>query len=184
MKAGHPMPATKAWLWPAAGGAGCGLVLLVAVWLVLDRELGLAFVRGMAGTLTTPFILEGTLVVCGFAIVGWLNHRRRRREGDGWVFLAEDEPAARDGQPPGRHDAVFAAAPETPPEGLDLDVIEGLLELGSWDEAGRALLELAPAEAGSPRGLDARLRLAEALGRDADAAALRRARAAHPPAES
>ena len=162
------------WFWPAFAGAVCaGLVLLVG-WAIQDRETGRNFLRGLIGFFTTPFILETSLVLVGFSLVILLNLWRRKKEGDGWVYLAEDDPRTRDGQERGRHDAVFGAPPAQEPAEIEIDLIEGLLDLGSWDEAGQRLLALSDADYESPRALCARARLADGLGRKEQAEELRK----------
>ena len=162
------------WFWPAFAGAGCGGLVLLVGWVLHDRETGRNFLRGLIGFFTTPFILETSLVLLGFSLVILLNLWRRKKDGDGWVYLAEDDPRTRDGQEPGRHDAVFANPPAAEPPELEIEVIEGLLDLGSWDEAGQRLLALPEADYESPRALRARARLADGLGRTAQAEDLRR----------
>ena len=162
------------WFWPAFAGAVCGGMVLLGAWVIRDREIARNFLRGLVGFFTTPFILETSLVLLGFSLVVLLNHWRRKKDGDGWVYLAEDDPRTRDGQEPGRHDAVFANPPADEPAELEIEVIEGLLDLGSWDEAGQRLLALPEADYESPRALCARARLAEGLGRSGQAADLRK----------
>ncbi len=161
------------WFWPAFAGALCAAAGLVLAWMAGDREFGRNFLRGLIGFFTTPFILEATLLVAGICLVVAWNDWRRKRQGSDWVYLAEDDPHVRDGQAPGRHDAVFAAAPEPEPAELGIGIVEGLLDLEAWDEAGRRFLALPEDERGSVRGLRARLRLAEGLGQTGQAATLR-----------
>jgi len=161
------------WFWPAFAGALCAAAALALAWVAIDRELGRNFLRGLVGFFTTPFVLEATLLVAGICLVVAFNDWRCKRQGNDWVYLAEDDPHARDGQAPGRHDAVFATAPDPEPAELGIGIVEGLLDLEAWDEAGQRLLALPEDERGSARGLRARLRLAEGLGQADQAAALR-----------
>jgi hypothetical protein len=159
--------------WPVVAGASLAAMVLV-VW-VISREEGLLkeIVKGTLSVVTTPFFLEATVFFIGISLVVLWNSWRLRREGDGWTYLAEDEPRVRAGQPPGRHDAIFTSPPEPEPPQLDLEQIEGLLDLGSWSEAGELLVQLPENTWDSARVLRCRIRLAEGLGHHEQAEKLR-----------
>lgn len=160
-------------LWSVVAGAGFAAFVLVG-W-VISREEGLfqEIVKGLFSVVTTPFFLEATVLFIGFSLVALWNSWRLRRDGDGWTYLAEDEPRVRPGQAPGRHDAIFTAIPEPEPPQLDLEQIEGLLDLGSWSEAGELLMQLPEETWNSERGVRCRIRLAEGLGHHEQAESLR-----------
>ena len=159
--------------WSIVAGVGFGVLVLVGS--VISREEGLfkEIFKGLFSVVTTPFFLEATVFFIGISLVVLWNSWRLRREGDGWTYLAEDEPRIRTGQPPGRHDAIFTAPPEPEPPQLDLEQIEGLLDLGSWSEAGELLMQLPEEIWNSERVLRCRVRLAEGLGHHDQAEKLR-----------
>lgn len=148
---------------------------MVLVGWVISREEGLfqEIVKGTFSVVTTPFFLETTVFFIGISLVVLWNSWRLKREGDGWTYLAEDEPRVRGGQAPGRHDAVFTNVPEPEPPQLDLERIEGLLDLGSWSEAGEVLMQLPEEIWDSERVIQCRIRLAEGLGHHEQAESLR-----------
>lgn len=170
--AGTTTPNSHGTLWTVLAGGLCGFFCLLAWFVFQDRELTKDIFGGLFSVVTTPFFMETTIFFLGLALVVVWNSWRQKKDGDGWVFLAEDEPRERSGQAPGRHDAVFPSPPETPPQHLDLTVIEGLLELGAWSEAGEELLALSEEERESEAGLLCRLRLARGLGQTQQADAL------------
>jgi hypothetical protein len=51
------------------------------------------------GIVTTPFLLEGSMIILGFILVILINHWRQRREGDELVYLdeAKDVPKSSSG---------------------------------------------------------------------------------------
>jgi hypothetical protein len=157
--------------WMFLAGAGCAAFTVLGWYLSRDKELVRDIFTGTFSVVTSPFFLETTVFFIGLSLVVLWNSWRLRREGDGWVYLAEDEP--RPGQAPDRHDALFSAPPEPEPPQLDLELIEGLLDLGSWSEAGEHLMRLPESVWDSPRVLHCRLRLAEGLGHTEQAAELR-----------
>ena len=159
--------------WSIVAGAGFAAMVLVA-W-VISREEGLwrEIVKGLFSVVTTPFFLEATVFFIGISLVAFWNSWRLRREGDGWTYLAEDEPRVRPGQSPGLHDAIFTKAPEPEPPQLELERVEGLLELGAWSEAGELLMQLPEEIWKSERGLFCRIRIAEGLGHHEQAETLR-----------
>ncbi len=172
-------PNSHSTVWTVLAGALSGGLCLLAWFVFRDRQLTKDIFGGLFSVVTTPFFMETTIFVLGLAIVVIWNSWRQKKDGDGWVFLAEDEPRERLGQAPGRHDAVFPSPPECPPQHLDLTVIEGLLELGAWAEAGEELLALSTEERESRAGLMCRWRLAQGLGQTSQAEALASRLAAH-----
>ena len=160
-------------IWTILAGAFCGLLVLGALFVLRDQEFAREFGSGVFGIVTTPFFLEATVFFIGLSLVVAWNAWRQRRDGDGWVYLAEADAPQRDGRHPDAHDAVFTRPPEPEPAGLEFEEIEGLLALGAWDEAGEKLVGLSQDERASPRGLACRILLAEGLGHTAQAAELR-----------
>lgn len=158
-------------IWMFVAGAAFAAFVVLGWFLSRDKELVRDIFTGTFSVVTSPFFLETTVFFIGLSMVVLWNSWRMRREGDGWVYLAEDEPRA--GQAPDRHDALFAAPPEPEPPQLDLELIEGLLDLRSWKEAGEQLMRLPESAWDSPRVLQCRLRLAEGLDQPARAAELR-----------
>lgn len=59
---------------------------LLTGWRYLPSPLG-EWMGMFAGVISTPFLMEGFFITFGFAVVLWLNHYRREREGDEWVEL-------------------------------------------------------------------------------------------------
>ena len=160
-------------IWSIVAGAGFAAMVLVA-W-VISREEGLfqEIFKGIFSVVTTPFFLEATVFFIGISLVALWNSWRLRREGDGWTYLAEDEPRVRAGQSPGRHDAIFTDVPEPEPAQLELEQIDGLLDLGAWSEAGELLMQLPEEIWNSARVIECRIRLAEGLGHHEQAESLR-----------
>lgn len=54
---------------------------------------------GIAGILTTPFLMEASFMIGGFLLIVWLNHRRRMKDGDDFVDPAEFEPGGKRSRP-------------------------------------------------------------------------------------
>ncbi|MCW1923812.1 hypothetical protein OKA05_14690 [Luteolibacter arcticus] len=74
---------------------------LAALFLLLVMATGLPGVAGeffarVAGIVTTPFLLEGTLAIVGFILVILINHWRHQREGDELVYLDEVKDGSQD----------------------------------------------------------------------------------------
>ncbi len=152
--------------------AGCGLAgfASIVVFLALNDPAVLKVTAGaLLAVTTTPFFVEIFFFLAGLALVVYISHWRVRKEGDGWVYLIEEGPESGG---TGSHDAILTTRPESEPKDTDLAMIEGLLDLRSWNEAGEAITRLAREQRESPRGLVARHRLACGLGQHARAADL------------
>ncbi len=79
----------------AAAGLGLAVLALLAAMRHPDlRETVMQAAANLFGFITTPFILEATIALLGLCIVMTYNQWRVNKEGDGWVILPEDEPAA------------------------------------------------------------------------------------------
>ena len=151
-----------------------GAAILVGLLIVttLIRLLGLlpGFVGEVfamfAGFLSTPVFLEVSFFVLGLLIVLAVNHLRRVREGDEFVYLEQvSGPEAKDLP----EHAKFAVFPETPlpPEtpGL-LAQAEGALAIGDFEATAEALATMDEAELARPETRRLRIALAKATGRD------------------
>lgn len=78
-----------------------GILLLIAAMLIARRWVPGFFgeyLAGIAGVVTTPFLLEATFIILGLVIVVALNHWRQKRDGDEFVYL--DELPASSTEPP------------------------------------------------------------------------------------
>lgn len=127
-----------------------------------DFRLGLAKI---ASFVVTPFILEPLLFVMFFTVVVLINRWRRNRDGDEWVYLMDDDLNDQSSQRLGVHDAVFTTAPIAIDESVELDLIEGLVEMGALEDATERLAALSPECLESESGLRTRLNLATASGK-------------------
>lgn len=157
---------------------GFGLILAAAVVIILiwcgtylPGFAGEVFSM-IAGIMWSPILLDLSLFLMGFLLILWLNHLRRLRDGDEFVYLEQvDGPT--DGLPAGARSAVYHEKPGEPDPSLPLAAIEGALELRDTAEAARLLYELPEDELEHPAVLALRIRLAEMKGNDQVAAALR-----------
>jgi hypothetical protein len=144
------------------------LVVVVPAFLLVARGIpGVfgEFLALVAGIISTPFLLEIFFLIVGIIIVVGLNHLRQRREGDEFVYLEQvDDPNAPADLPEKSSFAIYREKPlEVAPPG-PAEAIEGALEIGDHDEAGRMLAELDEAELRQPAILELRLRLARETG--------------------
>jgi hypothetical protein len=124
-------------------------VLLLAVglmlgWRWLPGFLGDYF-RGIAGIVTTPFLLEAIFIILGLVIVIALNQWRAQREGDEFVYLDETGPDPASDQP-------LAVRAQAALAGGEAGVAADLLARMSEEEARR------------PESLRVRMELARATG--------------------
>ncbi|MCW1886801.1 hypothetical protein OKA04_18825 [Luteolibacter flavescens] len=63
-----------------------GLILVIGT--TLPGLIGEVFTK-VVGFLTSPFLLEGSLIFAGFTLVILINSWRRHRDGDEFVYLDE-----------------------------------------------------------------------------------------------
>lgn len=138
--------------------------ILVGFAIAAPDDFRLALAK-IASFVVTPFILEPLLFVMFFTAVVLINRWRRNREGDEWVYLMDDDVIDQRAQRSGVHDAVFSSAPTVIDEYVELDVIEGLVEMGALDDALERLADLSPGCLDSEAGLRTRLKLAKASGK-------------------
>lgn len=145
------------------GGVG-----LLAVFLWLGRAMPGIFGEWfgiVAGIVSTPFLMEASFVVLGFMIVLGLNSWRQRREGDEFVYLEQVTGPEAETLPESARWAVYKERPEATRSPDELALIEGAIEIGDFEQAGRRLAELGAARLGEPEVLDLRIRLATASGK-------------------
>lgn len=95
--------------------------------------------RAVLGFLCTPFILEGTSIIVGICILMAIRHHQDKREGDGWVYLATQEPDEADLPKSLTERLQSVVMTDKPSEPDDVAsrhaVIEGYLELGMGAQA-------------------------------------------------
>ena len=128
------------WLWPvfwsllAAGGL---------TWLCYTdetaREVAWDTTRTVLGLLFSPFILESTSILVGIIILMIIRHYQDKRDGDGWVYLATQEPEDKTLPRALTERLQSVVLSEKPAEPDDREtrhaVIEGYLELGMSAQA-------------------------------------------------
>ena len=145
-----------------AGMAGFFLVLVMATGLP-----GLAgeFFAKVMGLITTPFILEASVIIFGFILVISLNLWRQHREGDEFVYLDEikDAPKAIPAQ------ARWVIYKNKPLEAGDpplSDLLEGAVAIGDHGSAVEILDAMSDEERHLPGVMRQRIALAKATGKD------------------
>ena len=124
-----------------------GVAVLAALFVTsaTAREVAFETFRTLFGIFSTPFILEATVALIGIFIVLAIARWRVEKEGDGWVYLAVQEPDGRD-LPPAitkRLQGVILQDKPDPddPAGTARLVIEGFLEMGMAAQAQREISE-------------------------------------------
>ncbi len=143
-----------------AAGAGIlaavagGFCLVLLFWRRVPGVFG-EWLGFMAGWMSTPFLLEGSFLVMGFAIVIWLNHRRMRRDGDEFVYLEEvSGPELPEDLPDHARWAVYREEPLPASEPGLIELAEGAEAIG---DHGEALALLARMDAGERRRPEVRM---------------------------
>ncbi len=141
-----------------------GGVAMAVVALVVFRKAVFAFAADFIGNVVplffTPVILETTLFIIGLCIVlVWNQSRRKKDEVDEWVYLSQVDPETELEEVPDSlktraGESVFkeGAVGEIDERSMMLDRIEGYIDLGMFDEASEALLELT--EGGGENAVD------------------------------
>jgi len=147
------------------------MTLLVGFAMVApdDFRLGLAKI---ASFVVTPFILEPLLFVMFFTAVVLINRWRRKRDGDEWVYLMDDDVVDQSSQRLGIHNAVFTSVPCSLDESVELELIDGLVDMGSYEDALERLSELSAECLNGEAGVRTRLKLATVTGKSQLAARL------------
>jgi hypothetical protein len=135
-------------LWPVIWTV-LGLVALGAL-LALNataREVAKDTAKALFGIFATPFILEATVAIAGLLLVLGINQWRLNKEGDGWVYLATQEPDEETEKLPAAitqrlQGVVLQVKPEAGEEADTMRAnIEGFLELGMAAQAAEAMVE-------------------------------------------
>lgn len=142
------------------------VMLMVGLWIG-PRLPGLAgeFFALVAGLVTTPFLMEASFLGFGLLLVFGINHWRRKREGDEFVYLEQAEgPGSRE-LPSSARSVIYRETPEDPEQPDLLSRAEGALGIGDFEESARLLAEAEREELDSPRGRRLRIDLARATGR-------------------
>lgn len=154
---------------------GCGIVAILAVtvcavllgWGHLPGLLG-QWVGTMIGAMTSPFLMEASFFVIGLCIVVLLNHWRRKRAGDEFVYLEQVEPKDLPGGDVPDH-AKWAVYQEMPLPGETPSLLtqaEGAMAIGDFAAAAEHVAAMDEQELGLPETLALRLELARATGRE------------------
>jgi hypothetical protein len=157
------------------GATICGATAVFLCGLLLSR-LYLPGLLGewfslMVGVLTSPFIMEFSLVILGFVLILGINTWRRHREGDEFRYLEQVAQPA--GLPDHAQWAIYQDQPLAAPEMGTLDFAEGALAAGDFQELARLLSDLDQMELNQPDVIRLRIGLAEGTGKADLAAALR-----------
>ena len=134
--------ASRAWriFWPVFWtlAATTGLIVLCRV-NPEAREVTLDTLKTIFGIVTTPFILETTCIIIGICILMAIRQWQDKKDGDGWVYLATQEPDDKDlprALTERLQSVVLPEKPEMPDDVLTRrSVIEGYLELGMGAQA-------------------------------------------------
>lgn len=162
---------------------GFGLILVVAAIIVLIW-LG-TYLPGLpgeifsmiAGIMWSPVLLDLSLFLIGLTLVLWVNHIRRKGDGDEFVYLeAVEGPDIPDDLSAESRSAIFRHRPEEPDRSIALAAVEGALDMGDLQTATELLLEVPEEELDLPDTLALRIRLAELNGDENSARRLRKKR--------
>lgn len=135
-----PDRSPKRWVWKLVGGIAVAVVLgwifRGFLWSVVE-----AVMLNVVPIVFTPVILELTVAFTGLFIVLLFSHFRRKDQEDEWVYISQVEPEEElepIPEPLRRRveETVMTSKPlEVEEQGeLPLQAVEGLLELGLYDE--------------------------------------------------
>lgn len=134
-----PSRSRVAWPWVGAciiaGVAAAGLVARPDL-----REWVSDSLKTMFVVVTTPFILETTVALLGILALLAYNRWRLMKEGDGWVYLVDQEAQEGEALPKALTERLHNVMMTEKPENIDeiqarRSVIEGFLELGMGAQA-------------------------------------------------
>lgn len=142
---------------------GCMATVFLVGSLFLTGVLG-EWVGVIAGIVTTPFFLEGSLAVVGLLTVLFINGLRRHMEGDEFVYLEQVESPA-NSLPDQAKWAIYRNAPLAAGDPTLLVQAEGAFEIGEFDVATQAIGMMDGRELNDPETLALRFKLAKATGR-------------------
>lgn len=152
---------------------GAGILITLAI-LVPGALLGWRLLPGvwgewlgtLIGLMTTPFVMETSFVILGIVLVITLNHWRRVKEGDDFVFLEQiDEENAPKGLPDHARWALYREKPQDPVKLSLLEKAEGAVAIGDYEMATQWISEMESAELKQVATLELRIGLAEATGK-------------------
>lgn len=152
---------------------GAVILLTIAV-LVPSALLGWRFLPGLwgewlgtlAGLLTTPFVMETSFVILGILIVITINHRRRMKDGDDFVFLEQvDEQGAPNDLPDQAKWVMYREKPEPVVKLTLLEKAEGAFAIGEYETASLLISEMEISELKKYETLVLRMALAKATGK-------------------
>ncbi|MEK7953948.1 hypothetical protein [Luteolibacter soli] len=144
------------------GMAGFFLTLVMATGLP-----GLAgeFFAKVIGLITTPFILEASVIIFGFILVISLNLWRQHREGDEFVYLDEVKDAPKQ-LPAQARWAIYRNKPLEAGDPALADLLEGAVAIGDHESAVEILDTMGDEERHQPEVMRQRITLAKATGKD------------------
>lgn len=152
-----------------------GASVLIVIGVVVPGALvGWRFLPGVVGEwlgtimgiLTTPFFMEASFVILGLVIVVTLNHWRRIKDGDEFVYLEQvDGPDAPKDWPDQANWAVFREKPLDAVVPSLLEQAEGAFAIGDFEATAEWIGAMDPAELKQQDTLILRLELARATGR-------------------
>lgn len=152
---------------------GGGILLLIAI-LVPSALMGWRLVPGVwgewlgmvIGLMTTPFVMETTFITLGIILVVSINHWRRIKEGDDFVFLEQiDERDAPKNLPDHAKWAMYRDQPQAAIKLTLLEKAEGAVAIGDYAMATQCLSEMSNSELKQLATLQVRIELAEATGK-------------------
>jgi len=145
-----------------AGVAGLFLLLVMATGLP-----GLAgeFFTRVVGIVTTPFLMETSVIILGFILVLLINHWRRHREGDELVYLDEVKDAPKEVPDQARW-AIYRDKPLEAGNPALADLLEGAVAIGDHESAIEILDAMSDEERHQPEVMRQRIALAKATGKD------------------
>jgi hypothetical protein len=167
-------------------GASILLTLAVLVpgllvgWHYMPGFLG-EWIGTIMGILTTPFIMETSFILLGIGIVVSLNHWRRIKQGDDFVYLDQvDGPQPQHNLPDHASWAVYLEKPLDPIPITLLEQAEGAFAIGDYSHAMECIGAMERKELRQNGTTQLRLELARATGRDDLIAALEKELARQP----
>jgi len=140
-----------------------------ALFLTLVMATGLPGLAGeffakIVGLVTTPFILEASMIILGFIIVISLNLWRQHREGDEFVYLDEVKDAPE--IPAQARWAIYKNKPLDGASPAPADLLEGAVAIGDHESAVEILDSMSDEERHQPEVMRQRIALAKATGKD------------------
>ncbi len=152
---------------------GAVILLTIAI-LVPSALLGWRLLPGLwgewlgtlAGLLTTPFVMETSFVILGLLIVVSINHRRRMKDGDDFVFLEQvDDTNVPNHLPDQAKWALYRDKPENLIPLTLLEKAEGAFAIGEYNSASLMISEMELSELKQRDTLVLRMALAKATGK-------------------